>query len=139
MTPAAQRLLSQLGQRLDPGAILVGDAVGARYGDDLSGIPGVQPELVLRPRDTKGVAEVLKACNAAGQKIVVQGGRTGLCGGARTLPDEAVLSLERMTRLEPVEPMAATIIAEAGAPSCATAPFAPRCWAWKSRWPTAAS
>ena len=116
MTPAAQRLLSQLGHRLDSGAILVGDAVGARYGDDLSGIPGVRPELVLRPRDSQGVAEVLKACTAAGQKIVIQGGRTGLCGGARTLPGEAVLSLERMTRLEPVEPMSATIVAEAGAP-----------------------
>lgn len=116
MKASTESVLSQLRQRLDPGAILVGDAVGARYGDDLSGIPGVHPELVLRPRDSRGVAEVLKACNAAGQKIVVQGGRTGLCGGARTLPDEAVLSLERMIQLEPVEPMAATIVAEAGAP-----------------------
>lgn len=116
MTPAAERVLSLLRQQLDPGAILVGDAVGARYGDDLSGIPGVRPGLVLRPRDGRGVADVLKACTAAGQALVVQGGRTGLCGGARALPDEAVLSLERMTRLEPVEPMAATIVADAGAP-----------------------
>lgn len=116
MKVSTERVLSQLGPRLDPAALLFGDAVDARYGDDLSGIPGVRPELVLRPRDTKGVAEVLKACAAAGQTLVVQGGRTGLCGGARTLPGEAVLSLERMTRLEPVEPMAATIIAEAGAP-----------------------
>jgi FAD/FMN-containing dehydrogenase len=116
MKPAAQRVLSQLSGRLDPGAILAGEAVDARYGDDLSGIPGARPELVLRPRDTRGVAEALRACNAAGQTLVVQGGRTGLCGGARTLSGEAVLSLERMTRLEAVEPMAATIIAEAGVP-----------------------
>lgn len=116
MTPSAERVLSQLRQRLDPGALLAGEAVDARYGDDLSGMPGVVPELVLRPRDTAGVAEAMKACAAAGQKLVVQGGRTGLCGGARALPGEVVLSLERMTRVERVEPMAATVVAEAGAP-----------------------
>lgn len=43
-------------------------------------------------------------------------GRTGLSGGARVLAGEAVLSLERMSALQDVEPMAGTIIAEAGVP-----------------------
>jgi FAD/FMN-containing dehydrogenase len=110
------RLLSHLGSRLDKSAIVTGDDVDPRYGDDLRGEGAPKPDLVLRPRSTADVAEILKACNSARQPLVVQGGRTGLSGGARVCPGEAVLSLERMTALQAVEPMAATLVAEAGVP-----------------------
>lgn len=116
MAQRTERLISRLQTQLDEAVILAGDAVEPRYGDDLSGGAGMRPDLVLRPRGTEDVAEILKACNEVGQPLVVQGGRTGLAGGARVQPGEAVLSLERMTALSPVEPMAATVIAEAGAP-----------------------
>jgi FAD/FMN-containing dehydrogenase len=115
MTQPADQVLSLLETRLDRAAILVGEAVEPRYSDDLSGKPGARPDLVLRPRDTADVAAILAACNAARLPLVVQGGRTGLSGGARALPGEAVLSLERMTGIEAVEPMAGTVIAAAGA------------------------
>ncbi|GAA2844479.1 FAD/FMN-containing dehydrogenase [Aminobacter aminovorans] len=116
MTPKSNQVLSILQARLDKAAILAGDAIDPRYSDDLAGEPGARPELVLRPRSTDEVAEILKACNDACQPLVVQGGRTGLSGGARVLAGEAVLSLERMTALQEVEPTAATIVADAGVP-----------------------
>ncbi|MGO4830971.1 FAD-binding oxidoreductase, partial [Rhizobiaceae sp. 2RAB30] len=102
--------------RLDRAALLVGDEIDQRYMDDLSGGDRIRPEFVLRPRGTDDVAEILKACNAARQPLVIQGGRTGLAGGARVLAGEAVLSLERMTALQEVEPMAGSLVVEAGVP-----------------------
>ncbi|WP_395446272.1 FAD-binding oxidoreductase (plasmid) [Aminobacter sp. UC22_36] len=116
MARPTDQVLSTLQTRLDKAAILAGDDIDPRYSDDLSGEPGARPELVLRPRSTDEVAEILKACNAARLPLVVQGGRTGLSGGARVLAGEAVLSLERMTALQEVEPTAGTVIAEAGVP-----------------------
>lgn len=116
MARPTDQVLSTLQTRLDKAAILAGDAIDPRYSDDLSGEPGARPELVLRPRKTHEVAEILNACNAARLPLVVQGGRTGLSGGARVLAGEAVLSLERMTVLQDVEPTAGTIITEAGVP-----------------------
>ena len=116
MTQQIDRLLSQLYQRLDAAAIVTGDAIDPRYGDDLSGKGGGRPELVLRPRSAAEVAEILRLCSGIGQKLVIHGGRTGLAGAARVQPGEAVLSLERMTALEAPDRAAATIIAEAGAP-----------------------
>ncbi|CAN7612925.1 FAD-binding oxidoreductase [Aminobacter sp. LjRoot7] len=116
MTPKSDQVLSILQARLDKAAILAGDAIDPRYSDDLSGEPGARPELVLRPRSTSEVAEILKVCNDARLPLVVQGGRTGLSGGARVLAGEAGLSLERMTTLQEVEPTAGTIVADAGVP-----------------------
>ncbi|GAA4130968.1 FAD-binding oxidoreductase [Aminobacter aganoensis] len=116
MARPTEQVLSILQPRLDKAAILAGDAIDPRYSDDLSGEPGARPELVLRPRNTADVAEILNACNAARLPLVVQGGRTGLSGAARVLAGEAVLSLERMTALQEVEQTAGTIVADAGVP-----------------------
>ena len=116
MTRPVEQLLSQLHARFDTASVLVGNAVDPRYSDDLSGKNGVRPELVLRPRTTAEVAEMLRLCNGIGQRLVVHGGRTGLAGAARVEPGEAVLSLERMTAIEAPDREAATIVAEAGVP-----------------------
>jgi len=53
---------------------------------------------VVRPADAGQVAEVVKACAAAGVSIVPQGGNTGLAVGS--VPDESgtqvVLNMARM-------------------------------------------
>src|SRR5690606_14304179 len=62
MTQRTDLLVSRLQGQLDGAAMLVGNAVEPRYGDDLSGRPGARPGLVLRPRDTADVSIMLKAC-----------------------------------------------------------------------------
>ena len=86
------------------------------YLQDQTRIDGEPPCCILKPRTTQEVAALLAACNEIGQKIVVQGGRTGLSGGARPRRGEAVLSLERMTALSPPDLLSASVVAEAGVP-----------------------
>ncbi|MDR6538121.1 FAD-binding oxidoreductase [Variovorax soli] len=71
---------------------------------------------VVRPGSTQQVAEVVKACAAAGRAIVPQGGNTGLAVGS--IPDESgtqiVLSLQRMNAIRGVDAANLTMTVEAG-------------------------
>ena len=71
---------------------------------------------VVRPGSTAEVAEIVRACRAAGVPIVPQGGNTGLCGAATPSEngDAVVLSLARMNRVREVDPLNYTITVEAG-------------------------
>ena len=71
---------------------------------------------IVRPADTQEVSEVLAACHAAGQPVVPMGGLTGLVRGCVAGPHEIGLSLERMHRVESVDPVNRTITLEAGVP-----------------------
>ena len=72
--------------------------------------------ILLMPKSTKEVAALVKACASAATPIVVQGGNTGLCGGA--IPDasgdQVLLSLMRMNRIREVSPNDYSLVAEAG-------------------------
>jgi FAD/FMN-containing dehydrogenase len=75
--------------------------------------------LVVRPGSTAEVAAVVRACARAGVGIVPQGGNTGLVGGGVPGPPESgdppvVLSTSRLSRLEPVDRVAAQVTAGAG-------------------------
>jgi FAD/FMN-containing dehydrogenase len=69
---------------------------------------------LVRPRCTAEVAAVLRACYAARQPVVVQGGLTGLVRGADAAPNELILSLERMKAIEEIDPVGRTATVEAG-------------------------
>jgi FAD/FMN-containing dehydrogenase len=101
---------------LSPDLVLSGADVGKRYSVDWSAEYAHTPEVVLRPRNTEDVSSILKACHAAGQSIVVQGGMTGLAGGATPQPGEWALSLERMNEVVEIDPAAMTITVGAGTP-----------------------
>lgn len=96
----------------------------ARFATDATRWVESVPALMLRPADTAGFSAVLAACHSAGRPVVVQGELTGLSGGARVRPGEVVLSLERMRRLGPVDPLSAQIEVEAGATLHAVQPAA---------------
>ncbi|SLN68302.1 FAD-binding oxidoreductase [Roseisalinus antarcticus] len=109
MTARADPLLDAL-SGLPPGALRLGADVGAGHARDMSMTPGV----LLRPGSTAEVALMLAACNDLRRPVVVQGGRTGLAGGASPREGEVALSLERMRDLTEADPLTSTIIAEAG-------------------------
>ena len=71
---------------------------------------------VVRPGATKEVAEVVRACVAAGVSIVPQGGNTGLVVGS--IPDDTgtqvVLSLQRMNAVRAIDAANLTMTVEAG-------------------------
>ena len=72
--------------------------------------------ILLAPKSTAEVSEVVRACAAAGVAIVPQGGNTGLCAGA--VPDESgeqiLMSMARMNRIRDVDPLNFSMEVEAG-------------------------
>jgi FAD/FMN-containing dehydrogenase len=71
------------------------------------------PIALARPTSTADVARVVTICAAAGVPVVPWGGRTGLVSGA--LADGAVaISLDRMNRVQSIDPTDGTMLVEAG-------------------------
>jgi FAD/FMN-containing dehydrogenase len=112
-------LLDSLRAALGADAVLTGAAVGERYASDASHLNACVPEAVLRPRSTADVATALRACHACAQPVVVQGGLTGLAGGATPRPHEIALSLERLNGVAAVDADGGTLTALAGTPLAA--------------------
>ncbi|MCL6284195.1 FAD-binding oxidoreductase [Ruegeria sp. 2012CJ41-6] len=71
---------------------------------------------VARPQSTAEVAGVMRLAHAAGVPVTPQGGNTSLCAGAVPgAPGHVILSLSRMNKIEPVDPLAFSVTVEAGA------------------------
>ncbi|GMM28486.1 D-lactate dehydrogenase [Martiniozyma asiatica (nom. inval.)] len=58
-----------------------------------------QSQLVLKPKTTEQVSQILKYCNEKNLAVVPQGGNTGLVGGSVPVFDEIVLSLASMNNI----------------------------------------
>ena len=119
MAGTSEPLLAALAAELGAGAVLTGANVGARHYSDWTRRNACAPCAVVRPRSTAEVAAVLRRCHAAGQPVVVQGGLTGLAGGATPRAGELALSLERLTGIEEVDVPGATMRVLAGTPLAA--------------------
>ncbi len=93
---------------LDALRLIVG-AEGLRAGHEIQGLdPGWAPEnlgagVILAPASTQDVARVVAHCATRGIGIVPHGGKTGLVGGGISHAGEIVLSLARMTSIEPID------------------------------------
>lgn len=109
-------VISQLRALLPEGAVLFGSEIGTRYHVDFSGENARAPLAVVRPATTDQVAAVLRTCNAARQRIAVQGGLTGLAGGATPQAGEISLSLERLTGIDELDRTSQTMTVRAGTP-----------------------
>jgi FAD/FMN-containing dehydrogenase len=70
--------------------------------------------LLVRPGSTEEVASIMRLLHTRAIPVVPQGGLTGLVQGAVTRPGDVILSLERMNRIEGVDPVDRTLTAEAG-------------------------
>jgi FAD/FMN-containing dehydrogenase len=75
----------------------------------------VDAELLVRPRTTEQVSQLLALCHARGQAVVTHGGLTGLVNGADAGSGDLVLSLESMNAIERVDVQGRTLRAQAGA------------------------
>lgn len=111
---AATALLDHLRSSNGDLDLITDPSLMTRYLTDATRVAGALPRFVARPRTTQAVSQILRICHAADQPIVVQGGLTGLSGGARPKEGEAVISLENMSCLAPVDPIAATVVVDAG-------------------------
>ncbi len=70
--------------------------------------------LLAMPANTDEVSGVMKIAFAANISVVPQGGNTGLVGGGVPSDGEIIISLERMNRIEDVNPIDMSMTVEAG-------------------------
>lgn len=73
-----------------------------------------QSKLVLRPKTTEQVSQILKYCNENKLAVVPQGGNTGLVGGSVPVFDEIVISLARMNEIRSFDEVSGILVADAG-------------------------
>jgi FAD/FMN-containing dehydrogenase len=85
------------------------------YGRDWTRVYPPAPSAVAFPRSTEEVARLLALCHQHRVPVVPSGGRTGLAAGAVAARGELVLSLQRMTRMGPVDVLGNTVRVQAGA------------------------
>jgi FAD/FMN-containing dehydrogenase len=100
---------------------VVGDAhviddrsVVSSYETDWTGRFHGSARCVVRPASTAEVVGVLRACAASGVAVSIQGGNTGLVGGAVPADGSVLLSLTRLSGVEPVDVVAGQVTVEAG-------------------------
>ena len=114
MTSLNDTLRSALEHALVLDGVMAGDAIGSKYHVDWTGKAPCRPALLLRPRSTEGVAHALRLCHEVSQPVVIQGGLTGLAGGATPRLGEYALTLERLTGIEAIDVDSATMTVCAG-------------------------
>ena len=110
-----QALLEALRRSVGPSQVLTEGDLSA-YQNDWRRRSQGRALAVVRPGCTQEVAQVVKACAAAGVSIVPQGGNTGLVVGST--PDasgtQIVLSLQRMQALRQLDAANLSLTVEAG-------------------------
>ena len=109
-----QSIAAALRPLLGPQGVLAAGDVPERNSKDWSSAAAIRPELLLRPADTPQLSAALRVCHEHAQAVVVQGGLTGLCGGATPQAGEVALSTERMNRIEALDTLGSTATVQAG-------------------------
>lgn len=94
--------------------VLTGDRLEGRHLSDWSEAPSCLPGALLMPKTPEQVAAALRVCAEHNQPVVVQGGLTGLAGGANPQHGEVALSLARLNQIEDLDPLGGTIVVQAG-------------------------
>ena len=112
MTDILETLRHELGEQ----AVLTGPDISERHSVDYTGDKPCVPMAVVRPISTEEVSRVLRLCCRLDQKVVVQGGLSGLAGGATPQNNEIAVSLERMSGIETIDPTSMTLTTLAGTP-----------------------
>ncbi len=108
-------LIEQVKNVVGEAGLLLGDAICARNIHVWRQSP-IRAMAIVRPASTAEVSAVLKLCHASGQTVVVHGGLTGLVQGCNGTEADVVLSLERLNRIEEIDPVGRTMTVEAGVP-----------------------
>jgi FAD/FMN-containing dehydrogenase len=103
-------IVDTLTQALSNGAVITGEDLAQRNNQ------GVIPKALLRPNSTDEVIKIMQICHENNQKIVPQGGLTGLVNGADTQADEIAISMERMNKIEEIDAASRTMTVQAGVP-----------------------
>ncbi|KAM7251072.1 hypothetical protein ACFE04_022955 [Oxalis oulophora] len=71
-------------------------------------------KLLLRPKSTEQVSQILKYCNSRRLAVVPQGGNTGLVGGSVPVFDEVIVNMGLMNNIIAFDKVSGILVCEAG-------------------------
>ncbi|XP_044470639.1 D-2-hydroxyglutarate dehydrogenase, mitochondrial isoform X2 [Mangifera indica] len=71
-------------------------------------------KLMLQPRTTSEVSQILKYCNSRRLAVVPQGGKTGLVGGSVPVFDEVIINVGSMNNIIAFDKVSGILVCEAG-------------------------
>ncbi|XP_011083168.1 D-2-hydroxyglutarate dehydrogenase, mitochondrial isoform X1 [Sesamum indicum] len=71
-------------------------------------------KLMLQPRSTQEVSQILHYCNSRCLAVVPQGGNTGLVGGSIPVFDEVIINLRSMNNILSFDKVSGILVCEAG-------------------------
>jgi len=91
-----------------------GSDINEKHHVDWTFVDHCKPDAVLKPTSTEEVSAILHHCNQNRLSVVVQGGLTGLAGGATPSKGEIALSLENFSGIEEIDEQAMTLTAKSG-------------------------
>ncbi|MDG1496101.1 MAG: FAD-binding oxidoreductase [Porticoccaceae bacterium] len=109
-------LIASLAELFDSSTLLSGADISDKYHADWSGADPCQPLALLKPKTTQQLSDIMALCHQHEQPVVIQGGLTGLAGGATPQSGEIAISLERMNGIEELDSTAMTLTALSGTP-----------------------
>lgn len=107
-------MLNELRKQLGAGKVLTDQAVKERYSHIWTMDQPLSAKAVILPQNTQDVSIALKICHAHQQPVVVHGGLTNLVGGTKTKGHEVVIALEKMNKIEEVDPKSRTMTVQSG-------------------------
>ena len=112
---APERLAAELTRRLGGRAdVNAGSSVRSLHGEDASPHPRSEPDVVVMPRSTEAVADVLSFALEAHVPVTPWGMGTSLEGSALPLHGGISLDLSGMTKVIALDPESRTVSVEAG-------------------------
>lgn len=86
-----------------------------RFLTDWSGLKVGVPSSVFRPTSTEEVAAIVRQCHQERRRITIQGGLTGVSGGAVPSEGDVVINLERLNKIEDIDTLEGIMQVQAGA------------------------
>lgn len=107
-------LIDELKDILDSNGLLSG--ADARAREEAWSMGASQAALIVRPKNTEELSQVMAACFRHKQRVVTHGGKTGMVGACTARQDEIVITTERMNRIEQIDRNNHTMIVQAGVP-----------------------
>lgn len=107
-------ITKELGEILGDAGVVTASDLASRATSYWDSSPTIAKALV-RPASTQQLSDVMHACSRAGQTVSIEGGRTGVVGGAVSTAEDIIISLEKMNAIESVDGVDGTAIVQCGA------------------------
>lgn len=109
-----ERIHEALAKQLGPDRVSRDVSILSSHSGDWSDTAQIAPRMIVFPRTPEEVGVALKLLGDFSQKVVIQGGLTGLAGGGTPRQDEVAISLAKLKTIEAFDDIGGTVIVQAG-------------------------